>query len=67
VEKTKRDNDLLSYLMKNDYVTHTDIQQVVAIKGYYSIDTPIDQYDPYFICTLIKNWQQLKTWIKDIK
>lgn len=51
---------ILESLMKENNVTSLDIQKAVAKKGYYSINTPIDSYDPCFIsAVLVGAWQQV--------
>lgn len=50
----------LADLMKENDVSVQEIQQVVAYKGYYPIDTPIYKYDPDFINgVLIGAWPQV--------
>lgn len=47
-------------LMKAHNVTEKDIQQVVSIKGYYPLDTPIRNYDPGFVAgVLVGAWDQV--------
>lgn len=41
-------------------VTETEIQQAVASKGYYPVDTAIENYDPQFVDgVLIDAWEQV--------
>lgn len=52
-------------LMKPNQVTKYEIQYVVSKKGYYTIDTPIEKYDPNFIQgVLIGAWEQVFEMIK---
>lgn len=53
-------------LMRENHLTAKDIQQVVAEKGYYSIDTPIHNYDEGFIrSVLIGAWPQIFNALKN--
>lgn len=55
----------LAELMKENSVSLTQIQKVVAQKGYYPMDTPIEKYDKAFIDgVLIGAWQQVYEEIK---
>lgn len=55
----------LKILMEKDNVTVQEVQQVVAERGYYSLDTPVSNYDPDFIaCVLIGAWPQVLNAIK---
>lgn len=56
----------LADLMQANKVTVQEIQQVVADRGYYPADMPIDKYDPDFIkgC-LVGAWEQMFKLIKD--
>lgn len=58
----------LNDLMVTYEVTEKDIQETVASRGYYPIDTPISNYDEGFIngC-LIAAWDQLYEIIKKSK
>lgn len=50
----------LADLMTPNQVTVQEIQQVVASKGYYPIDTPISTYDASFISgVLVGAWPQV--------
>lgn len=52
-------------LMKHDDVTPSQIQEVVAAKGYYPADVPIRDYEPEFIkSVLVACWQQVVDAIK---
>lgn len=58
---------VLINLMKENNVTVKEIQQAVASRGYYSLDTPIDKYDPDFITiALVGAWDKVLDIIKDI-
>ncbi len=53
-------------LMKKDNVTVEEIQEVVANRGYYPQNTPIENYDPNFISgVLVGAWEQVFKMIKD--
>ncbi len=55
-------------LMKQNNVTVQEIQRAVAGKGYYPIDTPVENYDPGFIeGVLVGAWSQLFQMIQDIR
>lgn len=55
----------LADLMKQNNVTPEQLKQVVAAKGYYTIDTPIQNYDPDFINgVLVAAWEQVLNEIK---
>ena len=56
----------LADLMQANNVTVQEIQQAVASRGYYPVDTPIDKYDPGFIDgVLVGAWDQVFEMIKD--
>ncbi len=56
--------DTLRTQMQRDGVTEADLQQVVAQKGHYPVDTPIDSYPDRFITGwLLKYWPQILTLI----
>ena len=58
----------LADLMTTNNVTVTEIQQAVADKGYYPIDTPISNYDPQFISgVLVAAWPAVFQMIKDFR
>ena len=47
-------------LMKKDNIMPMQIQRVVAEKGYYTLDTPIGNYDSGFIqAVLVAAWDQV--------
>lgn len=55
-------------LMKQNSVTIQEIQRAVASKGYYPIDTPVENYDPGFIeGVLVGAWGQVFQMIEDIR
>ena len=58
----------LGELMVAYEVKSQDIQKVVASKGYYPVDTPIENYDPDFVkgC-LVGAWDSVYKVIKKIK
>ena len=56
----------LADLMKTNSVTVQEIQRAVASKGYYPIDTPVENYDPGFINgVLVGAWGQVFQMIED--
>ena len=56
----------LADLMKKNGVKVEEIQRVVAIKGYYPNNTPIEKYDPGFIDgVLVGAWDQVFAVIVD--
>lgn len=58
----------LADLMMTNNVTVTEIQQAVANKGYYPINTPIEKYDPDFVAgVLVGAWDQVFQMIKDFR
>lgn len=58
----------LADLMVPNNVTVEEIQQVVAGRGYYPPDTPIDNYDPNFISgVLVGAWGQVYKMIEDLR
>lgn len=58
----------LADLMEANNVTIEEIQDVVALKGYYPKNTPLSNYDPGFIDgVLVGAWDQVFAMIKDIK
>lgn len=68
VENNSNIPKALSDLMLPNNVTELEIRQAVAEKGYYTIDTPIENYDPNFINgVLIGAWQQVFGLIKEIR
>lgn len=55
-------------LMKEYNVDEWDIQGVVAERGYYTSDTPIENYDLDFVNgVLIGAWEQVYAMIKEMK
>ena len=53
-------------LMKTNSVTVQEIQRAVASKGYYPIDTPVENYDPGFIeGVLVGAWGQVFQMIEE--
>lgn len=55
----------LHELMKHFEVTESEIQQAVASKGYYPVDTAIENYDPQFVDgVLVDAWNQVFEIIK---
>lgn len=55
-------------LMKEYSVDEWDIQGVVAERGYYPSDTPIENYDPDFIeGVLVGAWDQVYAMIMEMK
>lgn len=53
-------------LMSTCGVDPEEIQKVVAFKGYYPADTPIDKYDPAFVDgVLVGAWDQVYKMITD--
>jgi hypothetical protein len=58
----------LADLMAANQVTVNEIKQVVSLKGYYPLDTPIANYDPGFIDgVLVGAWEQVFSAIKEIR
>lgn len=56
----------LTDLMSENGVTEKEIQHVVAIKGYYPEETPIQNYDAGFINgVIIGAWKQVKAMIME--
>lgn len=55
-------------LMEANGVDEWDIQNVVAARGYYPADTPIQAYDPDFIDgVLVGAWGQVYRMIREMK
>lgn len=55
-------------LMTENQVDEWDIQNVVAARGYYPPNTPIDHYEPEFISgVLVAAWPQVYGMIKEMK
>ncbi len=58
----------LTDLMTEHGITETEIKKVVALKGYYPEETPIQNYDPAFIDgVLIGAWDQVKNMVMQQK
>lgn len=58
----------LADLMKESSVEIREIQQAVASRGYYPVDTPIENYDPNFISgVLVGAWPQVLGMIEKIR
>lgn len=58
----------LQDLMIAYQVDEWDIQEVVAAKGYYPNDTPVENYDPAFIKgVLVGAWNQVYSMIQNMK
>ena len=58
----------LTDLMKPEGVQYNEIQRAVASKGYYTEDTPIENYDPGFVQgVLIAAWTQVLAIIKELR
>ena len=56
----------LTDLMQAYGVTEQEIQTVVAAKGYFPADTPIEKYGAEFINgVLVGAWQQVFAMIKE--
>jgi hypothetical protein len=56
----------LADLMKTNNVTVAEIQQAVASRGYYPVDTPIEKYESGFIDgVLVGAWEQVFKMITD--
>lgn len=55
-------------LMIANHVDEWDIQNVVAARGYYPSDTPIENYDPGFISgVLVGAWTKVFGMVKEMK
>lgn len=58
----------LADLMHENKVTETEIQAVVALKGYYPKDTPIVNYEPDFVSgVLVGAWPQVFSMIQQTR
>jgi hypothetical protein len=58
----------LADLMSANQVTVDEIQEAVALKGYYPRNTPISNYDPQFINgVLVGAWPQVFQMILDLR
>ena len=52
--------DILRGVLREKGVTEEEIRQVVATRGKYSVDTPIDQYpDEFVFGYVLKYWDQI--------
>lgn len=66
IEKQSTLPKALLDLMKANEVTVKEIQEVVAQRGYYPKNTPVENYDPNFIDgVLIGAWPQVFAMIED--
>lgn len=55
-------------LMIENQVCEWDIQNVVAARGYYPPDTPVENYDPDFVAgVLVGAWPQVYGMIREMK
>ena len=55
-------------LMIANQVTEQELQQAVASKGYYPIETPISMYDKSFIDgALVATWDRVFEMVKEIR
>lgn len=55
-------------LMVQHQVTESEIQMVVSLKGYYTFDTPITNYDPGFVeGVLVAAWPQVFGMIQEAR
>jgi len=62
------ENKALNDLMVLNSVSVEEIQKVVADRGYYPLDTPIENYDESFISgVLVGAWKQMYELIKENK
>ncbi len=58
----------LTDLMRENDVTEWDVQNVVAAKGYYLSDIPIEKYDPGFIQgVLVGAWPEVHKMIRTMQ
>lgn len=58
----------LKDLMQENHVTEWDIQNVVSVRGYYTSDTPIENYDSDFIQgVLIGAWSKMYDMIRTMR
>jgi GTPase SAR1 family protein len=58
----------LADLMAANGVTAEEIQQAVASRGYYPVDTPITNYDPQFVAgCLVGAWPQVFQTIQGLR
>ncbi len=54
-------------LMKRDGVTVQLLQEAVAFRGYYTIDTPVMNYEPAFVDNLVAIWPKVLDIISEVK
>lgn len=70
-EKPEPDSHIpkaLRDLMNQYFVSEPEIQEVVALKGYFPENTPIENYPDDFINgVLVGAWPQVYACIKEIK
>ena len=58
----------LKDLMQANSVSEWDIQNVVGARGYYTPDTPMENYDPEFVQgVLVGAWPKVSAMIKEMK
>ena len=58
----------LKDLMKGNHVTEWDIQNVVAARGYYPGDVPVEKYDAGFIDgVLVGAWGKVFKMIQEMR
>lgn len=58
--------EVLRNLLKEKGVTEEEVRQVVAARGKYSVDTPIDDYpDDFIFGYVIKYWNQIMGIIEE--
>lgn len=58
----------LADLMRQAGVTVDEIREIVAKKGYYPLETPLDRYDPDFVGgVLVGAWNQVFSAIQSIR
>jgi len=54
-------------LMTADQVGVWDIQNMAYTKGFYPLDTPLENYDPDFFDWLVTVWDQALAFIREIR
>ena len=58
----------LADLMRQAGVTVDEIREIVAKKGYYPLETPLDRYDPDFVGgVLVGAWNQVFSAIQSTR
>ncbi len=58
----------LSDLMQRDGVTEREIQLAVHKRGYYPVDTPLENYDPQFVAgKLVAHWDAVKGIVQEVR